>query len=57
MSSFVNSEYPYSADPDEMLQNAAFYQGIHCLLRQRQSLEKEAQFYLEIITCDHSIYS
>ena len=28
LSSLANSE-----DPDEMLQNAAFHQGMHCLLR------------------------
>ena len=31
----------------EMAQNAAFHQGLHCLLRQNRSLEKEIQiFYL-----------
>ena len=25
-----------SADPDEMLQKAAFHLGLHCLLRQKQ---------------------
>ena len=34
-------------DPDEMPQNSAFYQGLHC----------EVQYYLEIITCDPSIYT
>ena len=28
-------------DPDEMLQTAAFHLGLHCLLRLKQSLEKE----------------
>ena len=28
MGTFTNSE-----DPDEMLHNAAFHQGLHCLLR------------------------
>ena len=41
-----------SEDPDEMPKNAAFHQGLHCLLRQKQSSEKEMQFYLEITTCD-----
>ena len=27
-------------DPDEMPQKAAFYQSLHCLLRQNPSLEK-----------------
>ena len=49
---FANSE-----DPDEMLLHAAFHQGPHCLLRKEQSLDKEIQFYLEIITCDPSIYT
>ena len=29
-----------SKDPDEMPHNAAFYQGLHCLLRHKQSSEK-----------------
>ena len=29
-----------SEDPDEMLHNAAFHQGLHCFLRQNQSSEK-----------------
>ena len=29
-----------SVDPDEMPHNAAFHQGLHCLLRLNQSLEK-----------------
>ena len=33
-----------SDDPDEMPQNAAFHQGLHCLLKQKQSSEKEKQF-------------
>ena len=28
-------------DPDEMLHDAAFHQGLHCLLRQNLSSEKE----------------
>ena len=35
-----------------MPHNAAFHQGLHCLLRQKQSSEKEIQFNLEILTCD-----
>ena len=42
-----------SEDPDEMPNNAAFHQGMHCLLKQKQSSEKEIQFFLEIITCNH----
>ena len=40
MGAFANSE-----DPDEMLQNVAFYQGLHCMLRQNQSSEKEVQYF------------
>ena len=32
MRTFANSE-----DPDEMLHNAAFYQGLHCLSRSKRS--------------------
>ena len=46
-----------SADPDKMPDTAAFHQGLHCLHRIKLSLEKEIQFYLEIITCDPSIYT
>ena len=41
-----------SEDPDEIPHNAAFHQGLHSLLRQEQSSEKEIQYFLEIITCD-----
>ena len=34
-----------SEDPDEMPHNAAFHQGLHCLLRQNRSSEKEMQYY------------
>ena len=44
-----------SEDPNEMPHNAAFHQGLHCLLRQIRSSEKE--IYLEIITCEPSIYT
>ena len=44
-----------SADPDEMPHIVAFHQGLHCLLRQKQSSVKELQFYFEIIICDSSI--
>ena len=36
MSTIANSK-----DPDEMQHNAAFHQGLHCLPRQNQSLERE----------------
>ena len=36
MNTFANSE-----DPDEMPHSVAFHQGLHCLLRQILSSEKE----------------
>ena len=48
----VNSE-----DPEEMPHNVAFHQGLHCLPRQHQSSEKKYNMFLEIITCDPSIYT
>ena len=44
----MNSEYKTSHPGP----HKAFHQGLHCLLRQKQSSEKEKQYYLEIITCD-----
>ena len=35
----------------------AFHLGLDCLLKQKQSSEKEIQGSLEIITCDPSIYT
>ena len=52
MGTLANSE-----DPDEMLHNAAFQQGLHCLLLQKPSSEIEIQCYLEIIKCDPSTYT
>ena len=46
MDTFANS-----ADPDEMLHHASFHQGLHCLLRQTQYLDKEIQYILEILNC------
>ena len=40
MDALANSE-----DPDEMLLNAAFHQGLHCLLRQDRSSELKIQFF------------
>ena len=37
--------------------NAAFHQGLQCLLRQNQFSEKEIKFILEMITCEPSIYT
>ena len=45
-----------------MSHSVAFHQCLHCLLRQntilreRNTIEKEIQYFLEIITCDPSIY-
>ena len=50
MGTLTNSEYP-----DEMLRYVAFHQGLHLLLRQKQSSRKKYNFYLEFITCDPSI--
>ena len=44
-------------DPDEMLHDAAFHQGLHYLLRQINIQRIFYNFYLEIITCDPSIYT
>ena len=33
-----------SEDPDEMPQCTAFYQDLHCLLRQKLSRDKETQY-------------
>ena len=35
----------------------ASHQGPQCLLRQKQSSEKEIQLYLEIITCNSLMYT
>ena len=50
----ITSEYL-----DEIPHNgaAAFHQGLHCLPRQKQSLETEKHFYLENITCYPFIYT
>ena len=37
-------------DPDEMQQNAAFHQGLHCLLRLKQPSGTEIHYNLEIST-------
>ena len=44
-------------DEDETQHRAAFHQGLHYLLRQTRFSEEEIHFYLEIETCDHSIYA
>ena len=52
MCTLANSE-----DPDEMPHCAAFHQGLHYLLTQSGSSKREKQYFLEIITCDPSIYT
>ena len=52
MSTLANSE-----DRDEMPHDAAFHQGLHCLLRQEHSSEKKLQFHLEIIICNPLIFT
>ena len=46
MRTLANSE-----DPDEIPHYVTFHQDLHCLLRRKQSLEREIQFYLEALTC------
>ena len=43
MGTLANSE-----GPDEMLHNASFHQGLHFLLRLKQSSEKDIQFYFNL---------
>ena len=43
-------------DQEEMWHNAAFHQGLQCLLRRKLS-SKKMQFYLEIEACNPSKYS
>ena len=52
MGTFANSE-----DPDEMQHNAAFHQGLHCLLGLKQPLETEIHHNLENSTCDPLKYT
>ena len=47
MGTLVNSE-----DPDEMQHNAAFHQGLHCLLTLKLSLGTDIHHNLENSTCD-----
>ena len=46
MCTLANSE-----DPGEIMHNAVFHQGLHCLLSQKRLSEKEIQSNLEIIAC------
>ena len=52
MGSFANSE-----DLDEMPHNLAFHLGLHHLLGQNRSSEKEIQYFWESITFDPSLYT
>ena len=49
--------HPGSEYSDEMLHNAAFHQGLHCLLTQKRSSEKKIQSYFEIVTYYPSNYT
>ena len=40
-----------SVDPDEMQHNAAFHQGLHCLLRSKESSGTEIHHKLENFIC------
>ena len=44
MGAMANSE-----DLHEILHNTAFHLGLHCLIAQKQSADKEMQYFLEII--------
>ena len=48
MGTLANSE-----DPDEMQHDAAFHQGLHCLLILKESSETEIYHNLENIKCKH----
>ena len=50
--SMANSE-----DPDEMLHNAAFHQGLNCLYDKNNLQKKKYIVLLEIITCNPSVYT
>ena len=52
MSTLANSE-----DPDKMQHYAAFYLGLHCLLRSKQSSGTKIQHNLENSTCDPLKYT
>ena len=55
MENSITGTLANSEDPDEMPHYAAFHQGLHCLLSQNQSLEREYFGGGRIITCNHSI--
>ena len=45
-----------SEDTDKKPRYATFHQYLHSLLRRDWNLEKEIEYYLEIIFCAHLIY-
>ena len=45
-----------SEDPDERLHNATFHQNIHRFIKDTRCSEIYTQYFLKIITCDHSVY-
>ena len=49
VNSLFNSDFEKNEDPDEMLHYAIFHQGLHYLLRQKRSSEKEMLINLETI--------
>ena len=53
----LNRYFGNSEDPDEMQLDAAFHQGLHCLLRLQQSSGKETHHNLENSTCDPLKYT
>ena len=46
-----------SENPDEISNKGAFHQGLHYLLRQKESSAKKYNVYWEIITFDPSVYT
>ena len=44
-------------DPNEMPHDAAFHQGLLCLLRENQSSGTEVHFVVKSQTCDLDIYN
>ena len=42
---------------DEMPQNEAFHQGIHCLLLRTSKIFRERNIYLGMITCDPLMFT
>ena len=52
MGNLANSE-----DPDEMLHHVAFHQGLHCLLRLKQTSWTEIHHDLENSNCDPLKYT